>query len=204
MTIGANSMIPLIVHSPAYPALISNRLVTKQDTLMGWIPFGANGNYLNAYSNMPEVGLENRTLPEQSVVYENQSVEVNSYSVESYETIPALGQVVHARLNVNREARVSLSIYDPNLIAYPLYYRNPSTGEHEPASNLTLAAGTQDLEFVAMNYADVAAGTGKAKLFTDGLGTGAENKRYFRVRFEITDPRTNRTVVKWASCKILL
>ena len=208
LVIGDDGMEPLLFHMKDFRSLLDNIVIARRSEFNNWIPFGPDGRYpvdgqSYDWGGSPKNAIVNRTLPENAIVYENQNLQVDSYSVESYKTIPALGLVAHALLTVNRPATVTLTLYDPNRNAYPLYYRNSATGQYEPATDVSIGGGETNMEFFAMDYSAVSGGTGNVVLFDDITGISDKDDQFFRVKFTIEDSNTGYQVEKWATCKVL-
>ena len=140
-------MSPLYVHSVVYPNLIDNRIILERTVVTNFIPYSANGRPAVPTDPYPAPTIVSRLIPENSIIYLKQHASMLSYSVEAYRTTPALASVVHAVFTLDREAEVSIELYDPDLNAYPVY-----EDETNLLQNVTMTAGTHDMEFTAADY----------------------------------------------------
>jgi hypothetical protein len=187
--VGDNGMTPLLAHSTVYPGMIENQVLIQRTTITNFIPFMPNGVQAVPSDPFPANTIVSRLIPDNSILYLRQHATMTSYSVEAYKTTPALASVVHAVFSLDREATMSIEIYDPDLNAYPVYEDGTNL-----IQNLTLAAGWHDMEFTAANYS-----TGEALLFSPGPIGG----RTYSVKFSVEDPRTGHVEVDWASVTIV-
>ena len=187
--VGDNEMVPMLVHSTVYPNLIENRILTQRTTITNFIPFNANGRQAVPGDPYPAPTIVTRLIPDNSVIYLKQHATMLSYSVEAYRTVPALASVVHAVFALDREAKVTVEIYDPALNAYPVYENGTNL-----VQGLTLAAGNHDMEFTAANYL-----TGEPLLFSER----PPGDEFYSVKFTVEDVRTGHQEVDWASITIV-
>lgn len=170
---GSDSMIePVLLHHKLFPNLVNLQPIFGRTESGAWIPFEEGGipwtETGNAWMQTVGRGVEGdepynnhalkrfsvRRLPQSSVAYLNQHANAPEYSVESYEASAAHGEVVHARFELDRDAKVSISMLAPDGQAMPLYYRDETTGNYVNAANMNCLAGLNDLEFYPMDYSN--------------------------------------------------
>lgn len=187
--VGDNGMTPLLAHSAVYPNLIENRILTQRTAVTNFIPFNANGRPALPSDPYPAPTIVSRLIPDNSIIYLKQHATMLSYSVEAYKTVPALASVVHAVFALDREARVSVEIYDPDQNAYPVYINGTNL-----VQDLTLSAGSHDMEFTAANYL-----TGEPLLFSKR----SPGNRTYSVKFIVEDIRTGHLETDWAAITIV-
>ena len=186
---GDNGMSPLLVHSVVYPNLIENRLIVERTAITNFIPYNANGRPATPSDPFPAPTIVSRVVPGNSILYMEQHATMLSYSVEAYRTTPALASVVHAVFALDREAKFSAEIYDPDGNAYPVYEDGTNL-----VQGLTLAAGGHDMEFTGANYS-----TGEALLFP----ARPAGDRTYSVKFTVEDLRTGHVEEDWATLRII-
>ena len=204
---GANDMEPVIAHHQIYPGLWSNRLLYQEETV-DWLPFTTDGKFIYEQARSGSITIpessqnyfKTRSLPENTIIYTNQNVDLTNYSVEAYRSVPSLGEVLHGVFSLSGDAKVTLQLYRPDLTPYPLYYFNDGTQGYDLFQDLVLAAGDHDFEFVAMNYENFQS-SGEVTLFDDSNMGSSVNlvNGHFRVKFIIEDVQTGKITVQWAS-----
>ncbi len=204
---GSNGMNPVIANHQIYPGIWSNRLLYQRE-VVDWLPFTSEGRLIYEQRQLGNLVLpensqsyfKTRNLPENSIIYTNQSIEFTNYSVEAYRSVPSLGEVLHGVFTLSGDAKVTLQLYRPDLTPYPLYYYNEGTQNYELLQGLPLGAGDHMLEFVAMNFESFES-NGNVKLFDDSNMSSPVSglDGYFRVKFIIEDVRTGKVTTYWAS-----
>ena len=204
-TLTNSSAAPLFIHNSKYLGLLNDQIVTSGgERQIQWIPVGDNGSILNASSNDPTAFMQNRTLPESAIVFTNQRPTASAFLVESYRASPAHGGVGHAVFSLNRAAEVSLTVKDPDLVEYPLYYVDPVTGDDVLAQDMSIGEGDHDIEFFLKDFSATAAIGGKTRLFGEATATSTSlaDNRFFRVKLTVKDPRTSRETFSWAIVRL--
>ena len=193
LDIGEAGMEPLIVQNYLYGTLVGNEVIVGYTEITNWIPFTTSGSRDAGPVPYPSGSFINKVVPENSVIYVNQHASLPYYSVETYHTVPALASVVHAMFELDRDAKVSLKLYDPDGNYHALHYRDTG-GVYQLAENLSLSAGLHDFEFDAVNKSDPA----NPLLFEER----AMDDSTYSVKFLIEDLRTGNIEVEWAGVTI--
>ena len=192
-SVGDNGMVPLIVHNVYYPSLIENQPIDRRVTVDDWIPFQGDGSVATESDPAPVFGVVTRLMPTNVVIYRDQHATVHDYSVEAYRTTPAFASVVHAVFTMDRDARLTASLYDPDLNSYLVSMRL-TNGTEVVVTNYPFAAGYHDVEFMAIRTNGV-----RPKLFKDR----SDGQLTYGFRFAVDDERTGHRTVKWAGVTII-
>ena len=238
---GSHDLIePVILHHKLFPTIANQRPIIGETPSGDWIPFQ------NTESGIPIPWVETgsqwmetvgkavegdehsfnariksfsvRRLPSASVAYLNQHANATTYSVESYESSAAHGEVSHAIFNLDAAADVTLTMFSPGGEEMPLFYRD-DTGAYVNAIDVNCPEGENDIEFYAMDYTTPDEPKVLDNFFSDSSVEGhgffqlgevngnpigdREYRAYWRVKFVIKDQRTGYERVKWALVKVL-
>jgi fibronectin type 3 domain-containing protein len=190
----------LMINNIYHQSLVKNRPLAGTYVRNDWVGLRDDGFYFTeSGGTFSPWNLQTRVLPEKAIIYINQSAELVGGTVDAYSTTPGQGEVVHALFSLSRPAYVTVELWDPAHVAHPVYYRDTS-GNYQNAINLNLNAGSQDLEFYAMDW-----NSGTFRLFGPTTVNGATNNSYdglFRVKFIVSDPNTGRTDFTWFSLTV--
>ncbi len=194
----------LYIHNPYYPSLFNRMLTLDSAVSFDCIPIGIDGQVPTTIGVNPESTFTYRNVPDGSILIDNQTPEILDYSVESYRTTPALGEVVHAVFHLGQSSIVSLALKGVDDLEYPLYYRS-SNGDYLLAQEVALGEGDHDLEFFVKNYSTFGTDS-KTRLF-DVLNTeypsDINRDRYFRVKFVVEHARSGLETTKWAMVRVI-
>jgi fibronectin type 3 domain-containing protein len=191
---------PLMINNIYHQSLLRNRPLVSQYVNNGWMALRDDGFYFTESGGTwaPHT-VETRPLPAKAIVYTNQFAELSNQTVEAYSTSPGQGEVVHALFNLSKTAYITIELWDPAHVAHPVYYRD-SNGNYQSVVNLSLNAGSQDLEFYAMDR-----NSGTFRMFGPSTVNGATNNSFdglFRVKFIVSDPNTGRIDYTWATLTV--